>query len=70
MNKPLAEEQRKLGYVTPAEAAKMFRIPVQTVYAWMHKGLLSSKRIGVRRYYISLASLRKMVSETNFVELR
>ena len=69
MNKPMADEQRKLGFITPAEAARLFRIPIQTVYAWMHKGQLVHKRIGLRRYYVSVKSFRALVGvETSQVQ--
>ena len=57
----LDNEMRKQGYVPPAEAAKLARVPRSTIYAWIHAGELGEpKRHGLRRIYISVEALRRL----------
>jgi excisionase family DNA binding protein len=62
---PMQVAQRKLGYITPAEAARVYKVPAQTLYSWIKRGQVAYKKIGMRRYFVNVAALRKLIGMTD-----
>lgn len=61
---PVVEAQIKAmafkGFVTPDVASRMAKVPRSTIYTWIRQEQVVVERIGFRRVYISVASLREV----------
>ena len=54
------DRPRRPDDVSPARAAKIFRVPAPTVYRWIREGRLPAYRIGARQLRISRADIERM----------
>ena len=55
-----------VGWMTPAEAARMLSVTVQTVTEWCRKGRIGCRRIGYR-WSVSASDVAKMLRERQSV---
>lgn len=49
------------GFITVDEAAQRAKVPRGTMYRWTLEGRLTIERVGPRRIYVNLESLRALV---------